>query len=251
MTTAALDSERDAAVGWLGAVLLHGLVVAVVLTGWARWKPDTPPQSGLTLEATLVVAQPRRAPPQAPAPTPRAEPAPGASIAPEKPVTPAPPKPAAPRVLTTPVPKADKPVPAAKPVPVDDRVAREKAARDARAATEAREREAALKASLAAEERATALRGSAQAASWYDALRAHVERQWRRPVTAKAGIRCVVLVDQVTGGEVVNARISECNGDDAVRQSIEAAVFRASPLPSPPDPALFERRLELVFEPKD
>jgi colicin import membrane protein len=134
---------------------------------------------------------------------------------------------------------------------VDERVAREKAARDARAATEAREREAALKASLAAEERATALRGSAQAAGWYDALRAHVERQWRRPVTAKAGIRCVVLVDQVPGGEVVNARISECNGDDAVRQSIEAAVFRASPLPSPPDPALFERRLELVFEPKD
>jgi outer membrane biosynthesis protein TonB len=248
MTTATLDSERDAAFGWLGAVLLHGLVVAVVLTGWARWKPDTPPQSGLTLEATLVVAQPRRAPPQAPAPTPRAEPAPSPA---DKPVTPAAPKPATPRVLTTPVPKAEKPMPALKPAPVDDRVAREKATRDARAATEAREREAALKASLAAEERTTALRGSAQAASWYDALRAHIERQWRRPVTAKAGIRCVVLVDQVPGGEVVNARISECNGDDAVRQSIEAAVFRASPLPSPPDPALFERRLELVFEPKD
>ncbi len=183
MTTATLDSERDAVVGWLGAVLLHGLVVAVVLTGWARWKADTPPQSGLTLEATLVVAQPRRSPPQAPAPT--AEPAPSASIAPEKPVTPVPPKPATARVLTTPVPKADKPLPAAKPVPVDDRVARDKAARDARAASEAREREAALKASLAAEERATALRGSAQAASWYDALRAHVERQWRRPVTAQ------------------------------------------------------------------
>ena len=232
MTTATMDSQRDAAVGWLGAVLLHGLVVAIVLTGWARWKPATPPQSGLTLEATLVVAQPRRAPPQTPAPTPKAEPA-------------------TPQVLTTRVPKADQPKPASKPAPVDDRVARDKAARDARAATEAREREAALRASLAAEERATALRGSAQAANWYDALRAHIERQWRRPATAKAGIRCVVLVDQVPGGEVVNARISECNGDDAVRQSIESAVFRASPLPPPPDPALFERRLELVFEPKD
>ncbi len=248
MTTATMDSQRDAAVGWLGAVLLHGLVIAIVLTGWARWKTEAPPQSGLTLEATLVVTQPRRAPPQEPAPTPKAEPAP---ISLEKPVAPVPPKPATPHVLTTPVPKADKPLPAVKPAPVDERVAREKAAREARAATEAREREAALKASLAAEERATALRGSAQAASWYDALRAHIERQWRRPVSAKAGIRCVVLVDQVPGGEVVNARISECNGDDAVRQSIEAAVFRASPLPPPPDPALFERRLELVFEPKD
>jgi colicin import membrane protein len=154
-------------------------------------------------------------------------------------------------MLTTPVPKADKPLPAPRPAPVDERAARDQAAREARAATETREREAALKASLAAEERAAALRGSEQAASWYDALRAHIERQWRRPATARVGIRCVVLVDQVPGGEVVNARISECNGDDAVRQSIEAAVFRASPLPAPPDPALFERRLELVFEPKD
>lgn len=250
MTTATMDSQRDATVGWFGAVLLHGLVAAIVLTGWARWKTEAPPQSGLTLEATLVVTQPRRAPPQGPAPALKAEPA---AISPEKPVTPVPPKPAIAQVLTTPVPKADKPLPAVKPAPapVDERVAREKAAREARAATEAREREAALKASLAAEERATALRGSAQAASWYDALRAHIERQWRRPVSAKAGIRCVVLVDQVPGGEVVNARISECNADDAVRQSIEAAVFRASPLPPPPDPALFERRLELVFEPKD
>lgn len=248
MTTATLDSQRDATVGWLGAVLLHGLVAAVVLTGWARWRPQAPPQSGLALEATLIVVQPRRAPPQSPSPTPSAEPAPSP---PEKPPTPAPPKAATPQVLTTPVPKADQPLPALKPAPADQRVAREKAARDARAATDAKEREAALKASLAAEERATALRGSTQAASWYDALRAHIERQWRRPVTAKAGIRCVVLVDQVPGGEVVNARISECNGDDAVRQSIESAVFRASPLPPPPDPALFERRLELVFEPKD
>ncbi len=232
MTAATMDSQRDATVGWLGAVLLHGLVVTIVLTGWARWKPETPPQSGLTLEATLVVAQPRPAPPPTPAPTPRAESA-------------------TPEVLTTRVPKAEKPLLATKPAAMDGRVAREKAARDARAATEAKERVAALRASVAAEERATALRGSAQAASWYDALRAHIERQWRRPVTATAGIRCVVLVDQVPGGEVINARISECNGDDAVRQSIESAVFRASPLPPPPDPALFERRLELVFEPKD
>ncbi len=248
MTTATLDSERDATVGWLGAVLLHGLVAAVVLSGWARWRPQAAPQSGLALEATLVVAQPRRAPPQAPTQTPRADPPPSP---PEKSVAPAPAKAAAPQVLTTAVPKAGKPMPAMKPAPVDERVLREKAAREARVATEAKDREAALKASLAAEERAAALRGSAQAANWYDALRAHIERQWRRPETARAGIRCVVLVDQVPGGEVVNARISECNGDAAVRQSIESAVFRASPLPPPPDPALFERRLELVFEPKD
>jgi len=36
-----------------------------------------------------------------------------------------------------------------------------------------------------------------------------------------------------------------------VRQSIENAVYRASPLPEPPDPALFQRNLTLVFKPNE
>jgi colicin import membrane protein len=43
--------------------------------------------------------------------------------------------------------------------------------------------------------------------------------------------------------------VRSCNGDEAVRQSIEDAVLRASPLPAPPDPALFERELLLRFRP--
>jgi colicin import membrane protein len=48
---------------------------------------------------------------------------------------------------------------------------------------------------------------------------------------------------------VTNVRIGNCNGDQAVRESIEAAVYRASPLPPPPDPSLFERSLEITFKP--
>jgi colicin import membrane protein len=44
-------------------------------------------------------------------------------------------------------------------------------------------------------------------------------------------------------------RIGQCNGDQAVRESIEAAVYRASPLPPPPDPALFDRNLRIDFRP--
>jgi hypothetical protein len=36
-----------------------------------------------------------------------------------------------------------------------------------------------------------------------------------------------------------------------VRQSIVSAVLRSSPLPAPPDPALFERNLAIVFEPEE
>jgi colicin import membrane protein len=61
----------------------------------------------------------------------------------------------------------------------------------------------------------------------------------------------VVEVTQVPGGEVTGARVTQCNGDAAVRQSIENAVYRASPLPDPPDPALFERNLVLRFKPNE
>jgi colicin import membrane protein len=46
-------------------------------------------------------------------------------------------------------------------------------------------------------------------------------------------------------------QVGRCNGDEAVRQSIEAAVYRASPLPEPPDPALFERNLVVKFAPRN
>jgi colicin import membrane protein len=60
---------------------------------------------------------------------------------------------------------------------------------------------------------------------------------------------CELNVTQVPGGAVTNVRIGACNGDQAVRESIEAAVYRASPLPPPPDPTLFERNLIITFRP--
>jgi colicin import membrane protein len=82
-------------------------------------------------------------------------------------------------------------------------------------------------------------------------IQARVQRNWNRPATARPGINCVVHVTQVPGGEVVGVRVGECNGDDSVRSSIEAAVLKASPLPEPPDPALFERNLRLEFKPDE
>ena len=112
-----------------------------------------------------------------------------------------------------------------------------------------REREADLKRSLAAEEHADVARNGAALASWESMIAAKITRAWLRPPTAKAGINCVLNVTQVPGGEVTHVTIGECNGDQAVRESIEAAVYRASPLPPPPDPALFERSLEIRFKP--
>ena len=76
-----------------------------------------------------------------------------------------------------------------------------------------------------------------------------IVRNWNRPPSARTGLECRVRVAQTPGGTVLSVQIDQCNGDAAVKQSIEAAVMRASPLPPPPDPRLFERNLVLVFKP--
>jgi colicin import membrane protein len=75
-----------------------------------------------------------------------------------------------------------------------------------------------------------------------------VERNWRRE-TGSRGSHCVVLINQIPSGEVINVRLNECDGDVAFQRSVEAAVRKASPLPLPSDPEVFDREIEFVFEP--
>ncbi|MET0984000.1 MAG: cell envelope integrity protein TolA [Steroidobacteraceae bacterium] len=82
-------------------------------------------------------------------------------------------------------------------------------------------------------------------------LQQQVIRNWNRPPSARSGIQCKVTVNQAPGGTVLKVAIGECNGDAAVRQSIESAVYRSSPLPPPPDQRLFERTLIFWFKPAD
>lgn len=85
-----------------------------------------------------------------------------------------------------------------------------------------------------------------------DAIRQDVERAWRKPPNATADMSCVVSVKQIPGGEVADARIVSCNNNDqGFQQSVIAAVHRASPLPVPPDPALFQREIEFTFSPRE
>ncbi len=112
-------------------------------------------------------------------------------------------------------------------------------------------REAELRRSLEAEERANAMRNSDAAARWHAQIVARIQRAWIKPPSAQPGIECIVSVSQVPGGEVTSVRVDSCSGGDAaLRESVEAAVYRASPLPPPPDAALFERNLELTFRPQ-
>lgn len=135
--------------------------------------------------------------------------------------------------------------------------AEEQTAADARAATAANDsklraqRESELRRQLADEEHLSALQSGPLQKSYIASIQNRITRAWLKPASARSGIVCKIEVTQVAGGEVTKVRVTDCNGDDAVRQSIENAVYRASPLPEPPDPALFQRNLTLVFKPNE
>ncbi len=108
-----------------------------------------------------------------------------------------------------------------------------------------------LQQSIDAEEKAMTARSGPAMATWVQLIKARIEHAWIRPPSARQGIDCLVDVTEVPGGQVVNVKVGTCNGDAAVVQSIQDAAFRASPLPAPPDPTLFERDLQFEFKPTD
>jgi colicin import membrane protein len=113
------------------------------------------------------------------------------------------------------------------------------------------DREAELRRQMADEEHRSAVESGPLRDSYIAKLRNRIQNAWIKPPSASVGLDCLVEVTQIPGGEVTGARVTQCNGDAAARQSIENAVYRASPLPDPPDPALFERNFVFRFKPNE
>lgn len=114
-----------------------------------------------------------------------------------------------------------------------------------------------LRQQLAAEEQARieadrAARAASEAEKYRALIRQKVSRHWNRPAGASAGLRCTVRVRLVPGGEVLQATVVRGSGNPLFDRSVEAAVHKASPLPIPEDPDLFEyfREIEFLFNPE-
>jgi colicin import membrane protein len=75
-----------------------------------------------------------------------------------------------------------------------------------------------------------------------------VQRSWIRPPSSGAGLSCTVEVRLIPSGEVIDAQIVRSSGNAAFDRSVEAAVFKASPLPVPPDAEVMEQFRSLRFE---
>lgn len=131
----------------------------------------------------------------------------------------------------------------------EQRIATEKRRKDEEARAQA-QREQELRESMALEEQRMVAENAGLLAQYKALIQQKVMRNWNRPPDAEAGINCEVFASQIPGGEVVGVRIGRCNGNDTVRRSIETAVYRASPLPGPPDASLFERNLVFDFIPE-
>lgn len=107
-----------------------------------------------------------------------------------------------------------------------------------------------LQQEIASEERARDARLASLNQRYVALIKQKVENNWSPPPSTPDNLKCTVLVTQVRGGTVTNVQVPACNGDDAVVQSIITAVYRASPLPSPPDPSLFDRDIRFIFDNK-
>jgi colicin import membrane protein len=265
------------------SLLLHSGIVVAAVYGWFTWKHKPPPVTTLAIEATVVDERQLRGV----APTPKPEPPPPEPPKEPEPVPEeqGPPKPdpaelerkqeeerlAQEKLEQEKKAQEQERIEAEKQAAAkeaEEKAAAEKAAADkkalekkkaeeAAAAKKAADekarlaREAELRRILEAEERGNALRSSDEANRWHAQIVARITRAWIRPPSAQPGITCIVLVSQVPGGEVTSVRVDSCSiNDAALRESVEAAVYRASPLPPPPNPALFERNLELTFAPQ-
>jgi colicin import membrane protein len=85
-------------------------------------------------------------------------------------------------------------------------------------------------------------------AEYIAAIAVVVTNNWLRPPTAQPGLNCKVKVVQIPGGEVISSSLSgRCNGDEATRRSILAAVDRAGVLPYRGYEDVFQREIEFTF----
>ena len=72
-----------------------------------------------------------------------------------------------------------------------------------------------------------------------------IQQNWRPPLEM-AGESCRVRITQNADGHVISAEIQEC-ASASLGESVRRAVFLASPLPRPTDPAFFNPTVFATF----
>lgn len=85
-------------------------------------------------------------------------------------------------------------------------------------------------------------------AQYFAAIQNAVTNNWLRPDNTQSGLRCMLRIVQIPGGDVIGVQmLSPCNADPATRASIEQAVKRAAPLPYKGYEKAFQRQIDFNF----
>lgn len=128
------------------------------------------------------------------------------------------------------------------------RVEAEIARKEREAAMKQDELEQQMAAGIAAEERRTSAIDAGLLAVYMAKIRQKIQRYWRPPPFSE-GAKCELRARQLRTGDVVSVDSVDCGGNAALERSLEAAVNKASPLPTPDDPSLFDPNLVLIVDP--
>lgn len=80
-----------------------------------------------------------------------------------------------------------------------------------------------------------------------------IANQWLIPDGADPTISCVFTIDLTAAGVVTHAQLIRSSGNSALDRSAETAIYKASPLPVPKDPAVFApfQHFTLKMTPQD
>ena len=246
------------------ACLLHVVIGAILLVNWEtdERRFHTPPQ--LDHVAAKLVVLPEDV--VAPKPAEAAAPEPVASKPPEDEFESARAEPVAIPKQNTPeyaIKKPDKPKP--KPKKKPEKVKQPKA--DPQALARMRERAAEIRRQQQArdnmsqavqqEQSSVDQQVSAEVTQSYIAMIQRViQNNWKRPLSARAGMQTMLMIQLIPSGDIVGVTILRSSGDSAFDRSAENAVKKAGRFPElrnlPSD--VFERqfrRLTFRFSPED
>lgn len=249
--------RQDPGLTWSAvlAVLVHLFFLSVLVFG-VRWQTKQPDSIAVELwtqlppmeQAAPVQVEPAPVPEPAPAPAPKVEPAPK-----PEPVAKAEVKPVKPDIAVEKMPvKKPEPIKAElkklEPKIDQQKLMREQLARETEQVSREREKQE-ITQQLARE--AAAAQGRA-VADYVGRIRGKIRGNIVLPPDIPAGNpEAIFDVVQLPTGEVLNARLRKSSGHKPYDDAVERAILKASPLPKPERPDLFQRSLELKFRPLD
>ncbi len=100
--------------------------------------------------------------------------------------------------------------------------------------------------------RQQALKLQGQLDQYKSQIIAAISQYWIMPPETSPNIYCQLLIRVAPSGTVLGVTMLRSSGDAVLDRSAKNAVMRASPLPVPKDPAVFDnfRELRLIFRPE-